>query len=185
MRGFGGTCCSHLQGGKLRSVTHVLEMRATCACRSWYISFELHGVTTHVTAIFALYIYTHMICVSGGPFCTADILWRPARSCSRCPYVETQDSLHEKRLCLAQQRCPSVQGTHCCPREKKIFSDTILPKERDERLATVVFLTFYSPVITIYTTSLTFTNSPFCPHSCIYVFCVDLRTNSDYFPTQH
>jgi len=20
---------------------------------------------------------------------------------------------------------------------------------------------------------------------CIYVFCVDLRTNSDYFPTQH
>ena len=25
-------------------------------------------------------------------------------------------------------------------------------------------------------------NSTFCPHSCIYVFCVDLRTNSDYFP---
>jgi len=23
------------------------------------------------------------------------------------------------------------------------------------------------------------------PHSCIYVFCVDLRTNSDYFPIQH
>jgi len=21
----------------------------------------------------------------------------------------------------------------------------------------------------------------FCPHSCIYVFCVDLRTNSNYF----
>jgi len=28
-------------------------------------------------------------------------------------------------------------------------------------------------------------NSPFCPHSCIYVFCVDLRTNSLYFPIQH
>jgi len=27
--------------------------------------------------------------------------------------------------------------------------------------------------------------SMFCPHSCIYVFCVDLRTNSDYFPIQH
>ena len=25
----------------------------------------------------------------------------------------------------------------------------------------------------------------FCPHSCIYVFCVDLTTNSDYFPIQH
>jgi len=23
------------------------------------------------------------------------------------------------------------------------------------------------------------------PTQCIYVFCVDLRTNSDYFPTQH
>jgi len=29
------------------------------------------------------------------------------------------------------------------------------------------------------------TNTTFCPHSCIYVFCVDLRTNSDYFPIQH
>ena len=23
------------------------------------------------------------------------------------------------------------------------------------------------------------------PIQCIYVFCVDLRTNSDYFPVQH
>jgi hypothetical protein len=23
------------------------------------------------------------------------------------------------------------------------------------------------------------------PTQCIYVFCVDLRTNSDYFPLQH
>ena len=23
------------------------------------------------------------------------------------------------------------------------------------------------------------------PPQCIYVLCVDLRTNSDYFPTQH
>ena len=43
----------------------------------------------------------------------------------------------------------------------------------------------YRTVVTIYTTSLTFNNSTFCPHSCIYVFCVDLRTNSDYFPIQH
>ena len=85
----------------------------------------------------------------------------------------------------------------------------------------------YRTVVTICTTSLTFSNSPFCPHSvfmcfvwiseqtaiialysinwlvCIaetecllrgtdwvfiynsgYVFCVDLRTNSDYFPIQ-
>jgi hypothetical protein len=43
----------------------------------------------------------------------------------------------------------------------------------------------YRTVVTICTASLTFTNSTFCPHSCIYVFCVDLRTNSDYFPIQH
>ena len=33
--------------------------------------------------------------------------------------------------------------------------------------------------------ALTFSNSTLCPHSCIYVFCVDLRTDSDYFPIQH
>jgi hypothetical protein len=32
---------------------------------------------------------------------------------------------------------------------------------------------------------LTFNNSTFCPNSVIYVFYVDLRTNSDYFPIQH
>jgi hypothetical protein len=31
---------------------------------------------------------------------------------------------------------------------------------------------------------LTSSNPTFCPH-CIYVFCVDLRTNSDYFPIHH
>jgi len=40
-------------------------------------------------------------------------------------------------------------------------------------------------VVTISTTSLTFNNSTFCPHSVFDVFCVDLRTNSDYFPVQH
>jgi hypothetical protein len=44
--------------------------------------------------------------------------------------------------------------------------------------------TLYSPVVTIYTTSLTFNNSTFCPQ-CVYVFCVDLRTNSDYFTVHH
>ena len=36
----------------------------------------------------------------------------------------------------------------------------------------------------VQTEHLTFSNSTFCPH-CICVFCVDLRTNSDYFPIQH
>ena len=36
----------------------------------------------------------------------------------------------------------------------------------------------------LYTASLTFSNSTFC-QQCIYVFCVDLTINSDYFPIQH
>jgi hypothetical protein len=35
----------------------------------------------------------------------------------------------------------------------------------------------------MYRQVLTFANSTFCPHS-VYVFCVDLRTNSDYLPIQ-
>ena len=46
------------------------------------------------------------------------------------------------------------------------------------RLDNIYLCKFYSPVVTICTASLTFNNSAFCPHSCIYVFCVDLRTNS-------
>ena len=44
--------------------------------------------------------------------------------------------------------------------------------------------TLYSLVVTVCTASLT---QQFCvlPTQCIYVFCVDLRTNSDYFPIQH
>ena len=41
----------------------------------------------------------------------------------------------------------------------------------------VPFLTFSSLRFNIH-------NSTFCPH-CIYVFCVDLRTNSHYIPIQH
>jgi hypothetical protein len=42
----------------------------------------------------------------------------------------------------------------------------------------------YRTVVTICTASLTFNNSTFCPHS-VFMFCVDLRTNSDYYLIQH
>jgi len=74
-------------------------------------------------------------------------------------------------------------------RPQAIFTDHYAPllclQHSDRRQTTNFSLTHYSPVVTICTTSLTFTTSTFCPHSCIYVFCVDLRTNSDYFPVQH
>ena len=46
-------------------------------------------------------------------------------------------------------------------------------------------LTIYSSVVNICTTSLTFNNSTFCPHSAFMGFVCLLRTNSYYFPIQH
>jgi hypothetical protein len=43
----------------------------------------------------------------------------------------------------------------------------------------------YRTVVTISTASFSLQNFYVLPIQCIYVFCVDLRTNSDYFPTQH
>jgi hypothetical protein len=43
----------------------------------------------------------------------------------------------------------------------------------------------YRTVATICTTTFNIQQVYVLPTQCIYVFCVDLRTNSDYFPKQH
>ena len=43
----------------------------------------------------------------------------------------------------------------------------------------------YRTVVTICTTLFNTEQSHVLPTQCIYVFCVDLRTNSDYFPIKH
>jgi len=40
-------------------------------------------------------------------------------------------------------------------------------------------------VVTMCTTRFNIQQFHVLPIQCIYVFCVDLRTNSDYFPVQH
>jgi len=52
-------------------------------------------------------------------------------------------------------------------------------------LKTQSILNIYNPVVTICTTSFNIQQFYVLPTQCIYVFCVDLRTNSDYFPIQH
>jgi hypothetical protein len=42
-----------------------------------------------------------------------------------------------------------------------------------------------SPVVTVSITSFNAKEFYVLSTQCIYVFCVDLRTNSDYFPMQH
>jgi hypothetical protein len=46
------------------------------------------------------------------------------------------------------------------------------------------YLNFQSLLVTWCTNSLTFNNYTLCPH-CIYVFCIYLRTNSDFCHLQH
>jgi len=43
----------------------------------------------------------------------------------------------------------------------------------------------YRTVVTICTTRLNVKELHVLSTQYIYVFCMDLRTNSDYFPTQH
>ena len=58
----------------------------------------------------------------------------------------------------------------------------ILPSDR--QIFNYSTLIIYSPVATIRTTGFNFQQFYVLPTHCIYVFCVDLRTNSDYFPIQ-
>jgi len=46
-------------------------------------------------------------------------------------------------------------------------------------------LTLYYPMVTICTTAFNIQQFYVLPTQCIWVFYVDLRTNSDYFPIQH
>jgi hypothetical protein len=43
----------------------------------------------------------------------------------------------------------------------------------------------YSPAVTVRAARFNIHRFYVLPTQCIYVFCVDLRTNSDYFPIQH
>ena len=59
-------------------------------------------------------------------------------------------------------------------------------------ICTAQWSLYVLPVVTIRTASGYYMYSQFniqqfyvLPTQCIYVFCVDLRTNSDYFPIQH
>ena len=46
-------------------------------------------------------------------------------------------------------------------------------------------LTLYNPVVTLCTSWFNTQQFYVLPAQHIYAFCVDLRTNSDYFPIQH
>jgi hypothetical protein len=43
----------------------------------------------------------------------------------------------------------------------------------------------YSTVVTLCTARFNVHKFYVLPTQCVYVFCMDLRTNNDYFPIQH
>ena len=67
-------------------------------------------------------------------------------------------------------------------RWKNLLQDHLgaVTSEHVEKLVQV-----YDTVVTIRTKSFNIQQLYVLPTQCICVFCVDLRTNSDYFPIQH
>jgi hypothetical protein len=71
------------------------------------------------------------------------------------------------------------------------FEGGLLPTGRCELSVAIVRgvvtteLCLQSAVVTICTTTFNIQQFYVLPTQCIYVFCVDLRTNSDYFTVQH
>jgi hypothetical protein len=47
-----------------------------------------------------------------------------------------------------------------------------------------LFLTFWSLAVTLHITRFNIKNSTWCSH-CVYVFCTDLRTNSNFCLKKH
>jgi hypothetical protein len=54
-----------------------------------------------------------------------------------------------------------------------------------QQRGTVLRLILQSPEVLLCTTRFNIHKFYVLPTQCVYVFCVDLRTNSDYFPIQH
>jgi hypothetical protein len=54
-----------------------------------------------------------------------------------------------------------------------------------DRTHLIELLTPLSPVVTLRNSRFKIQQFYVLPTQCIYVFCVDLRTNSYYFPIQH
>ena len=82
----------------------------------------------------------------------------------------------ERSYCPHSERCTDYEfkGIRCLSRASEW-----------DRKESLCWLDLWSPVVTICTTVCNIQQFYVPPTQCIYVFCVDLSTNSDYFPIQH
>ena len=103
-----------------------------------------------------------------------------ARATLCCISTETLNTL----MLLANYPSDSNSGRYTC-----VSMATIVMRTRySVTLYYVMCLALLTPdriMVTICTTRFNIQQFYVLPTQCIYVFCVDLRTNSDYFPIQH
>ena len=89
-------------------------------------------------------------------------------------------------LLLPPQKFPYLPCCGLVVDNQKVWS---LGRLQNRKSGTRTCLNLHSPVVTICTAHMyhQFNIQQICilPAQCIYVFCVDLRTNNDYFTVQH
>jgi hypothetical protein len=75
-----------------------------------------------------------------------------------------------------------IRAPYWIRRYAKICNDII--RQTHKCQPNICSLILYNPVVTICTTTFNIQQFYIQPTQCIYVYCMDLRINSDYFPTQ-
>ena len=114
-------------------------------------------------------------------------------------YISLADGSTEERptagptLDPAIQPARNVQGKNCESPDASLpqwYGKATISQRNCIRISrnntrTSCCLTLKNWVVTICTTRCNIQQLYFLPKQCIYVFCVDLRTNSDYLPIQH
>jgi len=86
---------------------------------------------------------------------------------------------------LAREVCTRCQTHMTFPSAVKYERTPIIVKQFHLFFRIFKWLILSYTVVTICTTRFSIPKVHCLPRHCIYVFCTDLRTNSDYFPTWH
>jgi hypothetical protein len=68
---------------------------------------------------------------------------------------------------------------------KRFGTGRTRPPLRPQGFLVYITIVLYGPAVTVRTARFSIHKCYVLPTQCIYVFCVDLRSNSDYFPIQH
>ena len=88
--------------------------------------------------------------------------------------------IHKRCYCISCAQPETRRG----PQEEGMIRLLVELQIQNYQYFILVTLAFQSLPVTRCTNSLTFNNSPLCPH-CIYMFYIYLRTNSDLCHLQH